>query len=102
MTRPQAARCDKSPAASFKPSSGARRFWESVNLACTSGLNCDILRHVSHTGSGRDNVGPKAQMDDFKGREEEEAWIVDYTDGEGARHIRTFARKKDADAYEDR
>ena len=33
--------------------------------------------------------------------EQKEAWIVDYTDGEGARHIRTFARKKDADAHED-
>ena len=28
-----------------------------------------------------------------------EAWIVDYLDGEGHRHIRTFERKKDADAY---
>jgi hypothetical protein len=30
----------------------------------------------------------------------EEAWIVDYADQDGSRHIRTFARKKDADAYE--
>ena len=27
-------------------------------------------------------------------------WIVDYTDGSGKRHIDTFERKKDADAYE--
>jgi integrase len=28
-----------------------------------------------------------------------EAWIVDYADQEGDRHIETFERKKDADAY---
>jgi hypothetical protein len=28
-----------------------------------------------------------------------EAWIVDYVDQEGDRHIETFARKKDADDY---
>jgi len=31
--------------------------------------------------------------------EAKEAWIVDYVDGQGDRHIRTFERKKDADAY---
>jgi len=31
--------------------------------------------------------------------EKKEAWIVDYTDQDGDRHIETFARKKDADAY---
>ena len=30
--------------------------------------------------------------------EQREAWIVDYTDQQGARHIKTFQRKKDADA----
>jgi integrase len=30
--------------------------------------------------------------------EERTAWIVDYTDQEGDRHIETFAKKKDADA----
>lgn len=29
------------------------------------------------------------------------AWIVDYADADGDRHIETFARKKDADAYHD-
>ena len=28
-----------------------------------------------------------------------EAWIVDYVDQDGDRHIETFARKKDADDY---
>ena len=31
--------------------------------------------------------------------EAKEAWIVDYIDGQGDRHIRTFERKKDADAF---
>jgi len=31
--------------------------------------------------------------------EAKEAWIIDYTDQQGDRHIRTFARKKDADDY---
>jgi integrase len=31
--------------------------------------------------------------------EAKEAWVADYTDGTGKRHIETFARKKDADAY---
>jgi integrase len=33
--------------------------------------------------------------------ETREAWVVDYTDSQG-RHIETFAKKKDADAYHDR
>jgi integrase len=31
--------------------------------------------------------------------EEKEAWLVDYVDQDGDRHIQTFARKKDADQY---
>jgi integrase len=31
--------------------------------------------------------------------EQKEAWIVDYSDQQGTRHIKTFERKKDADAY---
>src|SRR5262245_57280992 len=34
--------------------------------------------------------------------EQKEAWIVDYTDQVGNRHIETFARKKDADAHHDK
>jgi integrase len=34
--------------------------------------------------------------------EAREAWVVDYTDQQGGRHIHTFARKKDADQYHDR
>jgi integrase len=31
--------------------------------------------------------------------EAKEAWVVDYTDQQGDRHIKTFARKKEADDY---
>ena len=31
--------------------------------------------------------------------EMKEAWVVDYRDQGGARHLKTFARKRDADAY---
>src|SRR5260370_30625090 len=31
-----------------------------------------------------------------------EAWIVDFVDQAGERHIQTFARKKDADEYHDK
>jgi integrase len=33
--------------------------------------------------------------------EEREAWVVDYVDQHGARHLETFAKKKDADARHD-
>jgi integrase len=40
----------------------------------------------------------KRQWTTRKG-EEKESWIVDYVDQDGDRHIETFAKKKDADAY---
>jgi integrase len=36
-----------------------------------------------------------------KSGERREAWIVDYVDQAGDRHIQTFARKKEADAFRD-
>ena len=30
---------------------------------------------------------------------EREAWVVDYSDGQGERHLKTFKKKKDADAF---
>jgi integrase len=32
--------------------------------------------------------------------QQKEAWVVDYVDQHGKRHLKTFERKKDADAYE--
>jgi len=37
-----------------------------------------------------------------KGCEERTAWIVDYADGAGKRRLKTFARKKEADAFNDK
>ena len=34
--------------------------------------------------------------------EQREAWVVDYVDQQGDRHIETFKRKKDADEYADK
>jgi hypothetical protein len=31
--------------------------------------------------------------------ESKEAWVVDYVDQHGTRHLKTFQRKKDADAH---
>ena len=31
--------------------------------------------------------------------EPKEAWVVDYVDQHGERHIKTFAKKRDADAH---
>jgi integrase len=36
-----------------------------------------------------------------RGNQEQEAWIVDYADGDGDRHIRTFAKKRDAEVFHD-
>lgn len=41
----------------------------------------------------------KRQWKTGKG-EERVAWVVDYFDGKGVRRLKTFARKKDADAFE--
>jgi integrase len=41
----------------------------------------------------------KRQWTTGKG-EEREAWIVDYVDGKGVRRLKTFARKREADAFE--
>ena len=38
-------------------------------------------------------------MDHGQRRGKRKAWIVDYADGSGERHIQTFSRKKDADDY---
>ena len=45
---------------------------------------------------GPTNVSPQTHLG--KGCERQ-AWLVDYVDQHGKRHIKTFERKKDADAY---
>jgi integrase len=58
---------------------------------------CDILQT---TGRGLIMSVRKREWTTRKG-EAKEAWIVDYTDQEGQRHIKTFKRKKEAEAYAD-
>jgi hypothetical protein len=44
-------------------------------------------------------VGSQADVDTREGTRKE-AWIADFTDGAGKRHIQTFQQKKKANAYE--
>src|SRR5947208_7608194 len=65
-----------------------------------SGFLCDILRHITNgcvPGEGIMSVR-KREWVTSKG-EVRQAFIVDYTDQEGNRHIRTFDRKGDATDY---
>jgi len=48
----------------------------------------------------RSKDGDQAATNALKDFPPEEAWIADFTDGTGKRHIRTFQQKKKADAYE--
>jgi integrase len=48
---------------------------------------------------GRDDVSVRKRSWKTPKGELREAWIVDYADQHGDRHIKTFARKKDADAH---
>ena len=59
----------------------------------TCGLSCNVLRHITKGGG---YVGSQAGLDDQEGRAQE-AWIVDYAVN-GSRQLKTFERKKDADA----
>src|SRR5215472_6236791 len=66
----------------------------------TSRLLCDILQHIDNVyGHGRDIVSVRKRQWTTRSGEQKEAWIVDYFDQEGDRHIETFQRKKDADDY---
>src|SRR5690348_5526680 len=74
-----------------------------VNL--TGGLPIDeqiILRHIAtyyQLFQGRTvNMSVRKRTWTIRKGEQKEAWIVDYFDQAGDRHIETFERKKDADA----
>src|SRR5262249_26873636 len=67
-----------------------------IPLSTQADFLCDITRHEP---AGRAIMSiRKREWTTSKG-EVREAWIVDYADQEGDRHIRTFEKKKDADAY---
>ena len=63
-------------------------------------IYCDMVRHDYQPIPKE--CGPmsirKRKWTTAKGVEKE-AWIVDYPDGKGVRRMKTFARKKDADAF---
>jgi integrase len=54
-----------------------------------------MMRHIADGG----NMSVRKRKWLTRKGEPKEAWIVDYTDQDGDRHIETFDRKKDADAY---
>ena len=58
---------------------------------------CDTLRTNANDLGGTMSVRKRAWK--TSRGERKEAWIVDYTDQDGERHIRTFSRKKEADEY---
>ena len=61
------------------------------------GAICDAI--VEHALYGGETV-VSVRRRSWVGRgERKEAWVVDYVDQHRTRHIKTFARKKDADAY---
>src|SRR5215467_7705085 len=52
---------------------------------------CYIIRSATMSVRRRSWKSPKGEI--------KEAWIADYVDQHGERHIKTFARRRDADAY---
>src|SRR5215472_5382764 len=56
-----------------------------------------IMQHIGHS-SGRGMSIRKRKWVTRSG-EDREAWVVDYVDQHGERHLETFAKKKDADAH---
>ena len=60
-----------------------------------AGLECDMMRHGTNGGSM--SVRKRTWL--TAAGEPREAWVVNYTDQHGARILKTFTRKKDADAY---
>src|SRR5262249_35166323 len=72
-----------------------------VRRHLTIGVYCNRMQHIDNGyDAGRGDIMSvrKRTWTTSKG-EAKEAWIVDYTDQQGVRHIKTFDRKKDADAY---
>jgi integrase len=60
-------------------------------------LRCDTLQHISIFYS-EGSMSVRKRRWATRSGDAREAWIVDYTDQKGDRHIETFDRKKDADA----
>lgn len=75
----------------------------------TANMDDEELEAFERTGDDRiiviqssrrmKNEHPQAHRTTGKGVEKT-AWVVDYVDGKGIRRLKTFAKKKDADAFE--
>jgi integrase len=56
------------------------------------------LQHTTNYFKGKASMSVRKRAWTTRRGEQKEAWIVDYFDQDGDRHIETFERKKDADA----
>jgi len=65
----------------------------------TYGVNCNRMQHIINHYAGADMSVRKRSWITSRG-EAKQAWIVDYSDQAGERHLKTFEKKKDADAYQ--
>src|SRR5262249_30211489 len=66
----------------------------------TSRPNCDMLRHITNYYNSREgSVSVRKRNWMTRQGEAKEAWVVNYTDQSGKRRLKTFAKKKLADAF---
>jgi len=65
----------------------------------TGGFYCDMMQHDFIGSRGTTIMSVRKRTWTTASGEGRESWVVDYTDQNGQRHIKTFARKKDADAH---
>src|SRR5215472_9103503 len=68
-----------------------------MSHACCQPMRANAIRCMLIFTRG-DAVSVRKRSWIAPNRERKEAWIVDYRDQHGDRHIKTFARRKDADA----
>src|SRR5262249_7932766 len=61
----------------------------------------DILRHATNGYTGEGMMSVRKRIWKTRKGEEREAWIVQYMDQNGVDRIKTFQRKKEADAWAD-
>jgi integrase len=82
----------------YKTLSGTGSTTRTITIQLTSGKHCDIVQHIPIHYYRGDTMSVRKRLWTTSKNEQREAWIVDYTDQHGDRHLETFARKKDADS----
>jgi integrase len=60
---------------------------------------CNILQHTTNYYTGGLIMAVRKRVWTTRKGEQKEAWVADYVDGTGKRHIKTFEQKKAADAF---